>query len=241
MRPSVVSGPSESAISVDKSQIAASATAALVEASKTSALVVIGRRSVSRVERVLTGSTSSSVASKAHCPVVSVPDAWKPGESDRRIVVGVDGSESGRHAVEFAFAEASRRRVPLMAVRSWELPSRWYTDIPDVAGEDEEWLERMEVALAEDLAGYQEDYPDVQVSRVFERSSSAAEALCRRSDRASMLVVGKRGLGAVVGLDLGWTARSVLAHASCPVAVVHKRDHEPTDNRIPAHARRNSS
>jgi nucleotide-binding universal stress UspA family protein len=221
------------AIAVEKSQIAATATAALVEASKTSALVVIGRRSVSRFERVLTGSTSSSVAAKAHCPVVSVPVGWKPGETDRRIVVGVDGSESGRHAVKFAFAEASRRRVPLMAVRSWEVPSRWYTDIPDVGGEDAEWLERMELALAEDLAGYQEDYPDVPVSRVFERCSSAAEALCRRSDGAALMVIGKRGLGAVAGIELGWTARSVLAHATCPVVVVHKRDHPTDEHRIP--------
>jgi nucleotide-binding universal stress UspA family protein len=228
-------------IAVDKSQIVAPVASALVESSKTSALIVVGRRSVNRLERVLTGSTSSSVASKAHCPVVSVPVGWQPGEDTHRIVVGVDGSENGRHAVEFAFAEASRRRAPLMALRSWDLPARWYSDLPDVAGEDEEWLDRMELALAEDLAGYQSDYPEVQVSRIFERSSSSADALCRRSDGASLLVIGKRGLGGVLGLDLGWTARSVLAHATCPVVVVHTRDHETDDGRIPVMHSRSES
>jgi len=46
-------------------------------------------------------------------------------------------------------------------------------------------------------------------------------------------VIGKRGLGAVAGIELGWTARSVLAHATCPVAVVHKRDHPTDEHRIP--------
>jgi nucleotide-binding universal stress UspA family protein len=113
------------------------------------------------------------------------------------------------------------------------VPARWYVDVPDVGREDAEWLELMELSLAEDLAGFQSEYPDVQVARAFERSSSAADALCRRSEGAAMLVVGKRGLGGVVGLGLGWTARSVLAHASCPVVVVHDRVHEPSDNRVP--------
>jgi nucleotide-binding universal stress UspA family protein len=219
-------------IPVDKSQIAAPVASALEQASKTSALIVVGRRSAGRVERLLTGSTRSAVASKAHCPVVSVPVGWKPGEDGHGIVVCVDGSDSGRHALQFAFAEASRRRARLIALRSWEIPSRWSTDLPDMAREDAEWLERIELALAEDLAGYQEDYPEVQISRVFERSAAASDALVRRSKGATMLVVGKRALRPMAGLDLGWTERSVLARATCPVVVVHKRDHETHDNRI---------
>jgi nucleotide-binding universal stress UspA family protein len=220
-------------IAVDKQQIAMSASAALVQAGKTSALVVVGHRTINPVERFLAGSTSSAVASKVTCPLVSVPVGWKAGAARREIVVGADGSASGRRAIEYAFDQASKHRMRLLVVSVWEMPMRWYLDVPPPVGETSEWLERRELALAEDLAGYQEQYPDVTVRRQFVRSPSPARALCDKSEGAALLVVGKRGLGGVIGLDLGWTARSALAHASCPVAVVHHHDHASDENTIP--------
>lgn len=217
-------------VAVDKQQVAMSPSAALTQASTTSALVVVGRRTIHPVERFLAGSTSQAVASKGHCPLVSVPVQWQPGDERRHVVVGTDGADAGRRAIEFAFEEASRRGDALLVVRCWAMPVRWYyDDLPSSPEEELLWSEQLERGLAEDLAGYQEQYPEVTVTRQLVRSASPAHALCERADGASLLVVGKRGLGGIAGLDLGWTARSVLAHARCPVAVVHRHDGEGGD------------
>lgn len=221
-------------ITIDKQQVAMSPAAALVQASKTSALVVVGRRTVGRVERFLAGSTSQAVASKAHCPLVSVPVGWHPGETRRQVVVGSDGADEGRRAIEYAFEEASRRSDSLLVVRCWEMPVRWYLDVPTSADEEAEWADQIERALAEDLAGYQEQFPEVTVRREVVRAASPAHALCEKAEGSSLLVVGKRGIGGVIGLDLGWTAHSVLAQSKCPVAVVHRTDHDKDDATIPA-------
>jgi nucleotide-binding universal stress UspA family protein len=212
---------------------------ALVEAAKTSSLVVVGRRPVHGLRRVLTGSTSTAVAARAKVPVIAVPASWSRGLRQRRIVVGSDGSAAGQDALAFAFAEAARRNVSLVAARAWEVPIRWYADLAPRATDDPDWGKLAALALAEDLAGWSERYPDVPVVRAVEEASPA-ELLIDRVEDAAMLVVGARGDGGLPGLDLGWTARSVIAHAPCPVAVVHQGDvvtvrgHRPSRGARPA-------
>lgn len=197
---------------------------ALVEASKTSRLVVVGRRPVHGLRRVLTGSTSTAVAARAKSPVIAVPASWSRAARPRRIVVGTDGSAAGQDALAFAFAEASRRGGSLVAVRAWEVPMRWYGDLVPVTGAEPAWGELATLALAEDLAGWAEHYPDVHVARVVEQSLAPAELLIDHVEDAAMLVVGARGGGGLPGLDLGWTARSVIADAPCPTVIVHRGD-----------------
>ncbi len=208
-------------VKVEHLLVASSPAAALVEASTTATLVVVGRRALHGLGRLLSGSTTTTVTARSRCPVVSVPVSWPGTQTVDRVVVGVDGSANGRAALAYAFGAASRRGASLTAVRAWDVPSRWYPDHYDVERHATDWLARVRLALAEDLAGWSERFPDVAVERAFERSSSPAEALVRRSQGASIVVVGARGLGGVPGLDLGWTARGVLAHATCPAVVVH--------------------
>jgi nucleotide-binding universal stress UspA family protein len=197
---------------------------ALVEAARNAALVVVGRRPIVGLRRILTGSTSTAVAARATVPVIAVPATWSRALRRRRIVVGTDGPAEGQDALAFAFAEAARRRASLATVRAWEVPVRWYGDLVPSATEEPDWGKLAEIALAEDLAGWSERYPDVPVVRVVEQSSTPAELLIDVVEDAALLVVGARGDGGLPGLDLGWTARSVIAHAPCPVAVVHRGD-----------------
>jgi nucleotide-binding universal stress UspA family protein len=197
---------------------------ALVVASKAAELVVVGRRPVHGLKRVLTGSTSTAVSARASTPVIAVPSSWSRGLRLRRILVGTDGSDECQDALAFAFAEASRRHASLHAVRGWEIPLRWYGDLLPQASEEPDWSNLAELALAEDLAGWAEHYPDVAVARVVAQSMAPAELLIDHVDESALLVVGARGNGGLPGLDLGWTARSVIALAPCPVAVVHRGD-----------------
>src|SRR5690606_24825685 len=65
------------------------------------------------------------------------------------------------------------------------------------------------------LAGY----PDLEV-RTATSLASGALALEEASARASLVVVGTRGRGRVLGSLLGSTAFAVSTHAQCPVVVV---------------------
>ncbi|BCK56036.1 universal stress protein [Nocardia wallacei] len=137
------------------------------------------------------------------------------------VVVGVDGSPTSEAAIAAAFAEAAARGTNLVAVHTW---SDW--DFGQFAGRDDLFLpnadyeQAEEAILAERLAGWQEKYPEVSVTRKVYLFRPAAQ-LQEWSDAAQLIVVGSRGRGGFAGLLLGSTANSLVQHAHCPVMVVH--------------------
>jgi hypothetical protein len=106
---------------IDFGPVAATGIEALLGAAYEADLVVIQRRDVTRLARAYTGSTSSTVAAQADCPVVVIRADQSEDGSRRGVVVGVgtDGSSAG--AIRFAFEEAAARQVPLIPVHVWEL------------------------------------------------------------------------------------------------------------------------
>ncbi|WP_429419835.1 universal stress protein [Nocardia sp. GAS34] len=90
------------------------------------------------------------------------------------------------------------------------------TLIPDADAEVAE-----SAILAERLAGWQEEYPDVPVTRQTYLSAPAAK-LQEYSKTAQLIVVGSHGRGGVRGLLLGSTSNYLVQHAYCPVMVVHQ-------------------
>ena len=202
------------------------AARALVEASWTSEVVVLGAHGHGGFARAVFGSTSSQVATHAHCPVVVVRESTDDTPDRPGVVVGVDGSPASADAVGFAFEEAAARGVPLVVVHAW-----WADYAPGVLTArvtDATWRRMAdgETALVgESVAGWAEKYPDVRVtSRVLRLHP--VHALARESRGAELLVVGTRGHGGFVGLMLGSVSHGVLEHASCPVAVVRPRDED---------------
>lgn len=201
-----------------------SAAKALVRVSAGASMVVVGRRHRHLTGHVFSGSTGAAVAARAKAPLVTVPDGWTRRSRAHHVVVGADGSSAGHDALAFALSEAELRRASLTVVRVWETPPSWHEAIHALDDADPDWVEQAERDLAEELAGWLGQYPDVAVHRRIERSRWAAEALVDVAADAGLLVVGARGLGGLRGLDLGETARSVIAHSGCPVAVVHQGD-----------------
>jgi nucleotide-binding universal stress UspA family protein len=130
------------------------------------------------------------------------------------IVVGVDGSDHARRALEWAIDEAKLRRASLYLVHSWKFPAP--VPLPDggVAPAD---LEGAANAVLDEAAALVPG--GVAVQREI-ANDHAAHALVRASQGAELLVVGARGLGGFKGLLLGSVSEQVVHHARCPVVVV---------------------
>jgi len=142
------------------------------------------------------------------------------------VVVGVDGSKSARIAAAWAAEEAARRRAPLRIVHANLWPSVRPPPLDASTGGDwhrsTDWTTVQEGEcrlLAERLAGWQEEFPDVKTARVVTRDRPV-RSLLDAALHARLLVVGSRGRGGFTGMLLGSTSHALLHHCPCPVAVV---------------------
>lgn len=141
------------------------------------------------------------------------------------IVVGVDGSEGARHALEFAVEEASVRDSDLRIVCAWHIPSQFFAGGLITAPLDVDAFESSTRAAAERQIAAVLGGRDELRHELVMREGNAAVVLVEESERAELLVVGSRGHGGFSSLLLGSVSQQCAAHALCPVAIV------------PAHAR----
>jgi nucleotide-binding universal stress UspA family protein len=188
----------------------------LIDASHDAALVVVGSRGLGGVRGLFLGSVGVDVAAHATSPVVVYAGAGGPGP----VVVGIDGSELSEAALSSAFEQAAQLGAKLKVVHTW-------TDLASDAlngyGLDAEQLQRLadeaHEVVAERIAGFGSDYPEVEIERVVVPDGPANQLIEHATD-AQLLVVGSRGRGGFRGLLLGSTSQAVLHKATCPVLVV---------------------
>ncbi|MFI1951215.1 universal stress protein [Streptomyces xinghaiensis] len=190
--------------------IAGEPLAVLEAQSRRASLLVVGSRGQGRFTEVLVGSVAVHLAGHSRCPVLVMRGRPVPGGP---VVVAVDGSEEGRAAVDFAFAEAALRGAGLVAV---------YVAADTQAGGARAEGERV---LADALS--RADRPGTEVAASTRlMTGPVRQALIEESAGAQLLVVGARGLGGFTGLILGSVSQALLHHAHCPVVVVRHRGNE---------------
>jgi nucleotide-binding universal stress UspA family protein len=211
---------------------------ALVSASESADTVVVGSSGRS-TGGLLLRSISVQVASHARAPVVVVHDT--PAPVGAPVVVGVDGLALSKNAIAYAYAQASSRGVGLTVVHGWWLEYVEGTSASAVWSVDwQRFAEKEQALVAESLAGWQEEYPEVQVRRHSVRGLPV-EALVRQSGNACLVVVGTRGRTGFSELLLGSVSQGVMHRAHCPVAIVHGpgrslRDRDNMDTTSAVHA-----
>lgn len=137
-----------------------------------------------------------------------------------RIVVGVDGSDQSRGALEAAFEEARFRHATVDAVIAHRIIPRLTWESGVVMPSADEQLGWARKTLEESLAAV----PTEIVVKHIVAEGSAARALIDVAEGADLLVVGSRGHGGFHGLLLGSTSQHVVTHAPCPVLVVPHHD-----------------
>jgi nucleotide-binding universal stress UspA family protein len=186
---------------------------ALVDASWTADLLVVGTGS--------TGLTIRRTLRHAHCPVVVV----RPIRQGRgapfagHVVVGVDGSDAGRAALEFAFGYAAEHHLPVAAAHvSAHSDDDYFYD--DVTLSTHFAIEPAALRLlGSEIEPWVLKYPRVRVRRAV-LSGTVADGLLRAGRGAHLLVVGHKRRGVVGRARTGDVPLAVAGQAGCPVAVV---------------------
>jgi nucleotide-binding universal stress UspA family protein len=194
----------------------------LVELSARSHSVVLGRGGHGPLVGAVLGSVASHVAVHALCPVVVVHASSDGATGRSGVAVGVDGSAVSALALEHAFEEASLRGVGLHVIHAWWTRAT-NGSVPDTRADQ---TTQKRLMLSEALAGWTEQYPDVEV-RVSMPVGPTAPAIVEAAHGAELIVLGNRGHGTFRSLLLGSVTRSVLAHADCTVVVVRDTDRRP--------------
>jgi nucleotide-binding universal stress UspA family protein len=190
---------------------------ALVDASKDARMIVVGSHGRGALGRLLIGSVSRGVLEHAHCAVavIHIREGSNPIDPRAPVLLGIDGSPASEAATAWAFDEASRRRVGLIALHAWSdvgVFPIFGMDWRDYRGKGEE-------ILAERLAGWQERFPDVHVSRRLV-CDTPARWLMQESHIAQLVVLGSHGRGGFGGMRLGAVSTPVTQSANVPVIVV---------------------
>jgi nucleotide-binding universal stress UspA family protein len=187
----------EPAIPVTASRVDGFPSPVLLTESVAAGLIVIGSRDAGRALGLLVGSTGLQLAAHAYCPVVVV----RPTDgavAGHRVVIGYDGSPAADAAVDFGLGYARRHGLTARIVA--------------VLAENEDDDHDLTAALRA--------HEDARSVELIEVTGHPAELLLEWSADAHMLVVGSRGRGGFAGLLLGSVSQTVLAQASCPVAVI---------------------
>jgi nucleotide-binding universal stress UspA family protein len=147
------------------------------------------------------------------------------------VVVGLDSSDTGRAAVEYAAELASRKHLPMRLVHSYDL---FQTTVRPSYG----WTPPAETVVRNSAGRLLDEavevlgivYPDLQVTAVLQKGSPV-KVLLDESHGAHTIVLGSRGAGGFADLMIGSTTLHVAAHASCPVVAVPN----PPDDDHPRH------
>jgi nucleotide-binding universal stress UspA family protein len=139
------------------------------------------------------------------------------------VVVGVDGSEASLEALREAQRLAEPLGADVEAIAAWEFPQMYdgYT-VMGIDGFKERAGQILQESVDKALG------PDNNVRTRLVRGA-ARQALIEASKGARMLVVGRRGHGRFGGLLIGSVSSACVAHAHCPVVVVHTPEPDKTN------------
>lgn len=180
-------------------------------------LVVVGTHKGVLLQNAIFGTRGIRIAAVSKAPVAVIPRIDLEGRSG--IVVGVDGTDAGQAALEFAAAEAARVNEPLTLVAVWSMPV--------MSGLDYVWSPEIGDAtrqVAVDVLNDAREWISAHVEGVTVESvvfdGVVVDRLVAEAKSARLLVVGNRGRRGLSRLLLGSTSHGVLNNITSPVVVI---------------------
>ncbi len=185
-------------------------------------LIAVGSRGLGAVKRLVVGSVSEGVVSLASCPVLVMrggEGAWPPA----RIVVGADLSEEAKKASELAMSLGSAHEAEVLLVLAYErrmVMSRGTGD-PRALIEADRARNQAWAALSRLSAGLESVVGARPESRVaLGDAANVIQEAAEEGEEPTLVVVGRRGMGAVARFALGSVSSAVLRSVSRPVLIV---------------------
>lgn len=134
-----------------------------------------------------------------------------------RIVVGIDGSEASVEALRQAQRLAIAFGAKVLANAYWDYPQVYSGYMMmGIEGFEERAGQILDEAVK---TAFGDETPSNVISSLIR--GHPRESLIEASRDADMIVVGRRGHGGFGGLLLGSVSSALVAHAHCPVLVVH--------------------
>lgn len=211
-------------VTIETAVLGGDVGATLVVETTSATLICIGSTGIGRLAAAAFGSTATTLAERARCPVAiirSYPD--RPASEAGFIVAVLDGRSDDDAAMIWAMEEARVHRAPVLALGIFPWPP---FDIDDERFYDrlDHWLHR---------------YPDVTVEVATTRMS--ARRYLESFVGAIQLVVIGRGDAVSVARLVGPHHMPVTAHANCSVLIAHSAEQEGHNDRRPLAWERSAS
>jgi nucleotide-binding universal stress UspA family protein len=133
------------------------------------------------------------------------------------VIAAVDGSADSLRALDWALDAARRRAAPLRVVHLRQYAAWGQADVlvagpPEAEGDP----------VLDEVRGRLADHAGSPAVEYLALEGVPGAVLPELGGDAQLLVLGSRGRGGFASLLLGSVTRQVLAHATRPVAVVHR-------------------
>lgn len=184
-------------------------------------LIVVGSSRHSKIGQVLAGNVAARLLHGSPCAVAIAPRDYHEAieEPLDTFVVGIDGSEESRLALEDAVELARKAGARLKLVAVAELPPIVYGKGGGQAGSNE-LREAIEEQARDHLDEAVGSIPDDVASEASLISGDPAAKLADAGRaRGTLLVLGSRAYGPVRRVLLGSVSEALVKAAPCPVAV----------------------
>jgi len=192
----------------------ASQRIAAVAAEERCGLVVMGRRGISRLERMMVGSVTARVIGHSPVDVLVVPMGATIGRET--VLVATDGSSNSAvaaaKAVDFAASYGGR----VVALSVVDVPDEFYAEAPAAV---DQLIEKARGYVA--AVAVQAEKAGVGCTVAVREGVSAAAIVQHAKDEAAGLIaMGSHGRTGLSRLLMGSVTEKVIGHAPCPVLVV---------------------
>jgi nucleotide-binding universal stress UspA family protein len=170
--------------------------------------IVLGSTGLSRIQRLLLGSTAEGVVRSASCPVLVVRK--QPLGEVRRVLLPVDMDEGSRTSVRYAMRQLGKD-VELDAVHVVSFPRLIDPELVDALPDDAESARRLRAFL-----------DGIGAKRVPSRVvlGAPAEAIIDAARDADLVVIATRGRTGLARALLGSVAEKVVRFSEGPVLVL---------------------
>ncbi|WP_130865339.1 universal stress protein [Acidipropionibacterium timonense] len=196
--------------------------AILADRSATADLIVVGRRATSGLQRMFVGSTSVAVSGMATCPVMIISQAANPSPvgDKHRVAVAVGPQSTGTKALCFGFQQAQLYESELVVVTVAPSMPAGATGGYKLTDESmKHVIDEADRRLSEVIGPLTAQFPTVSVSQKV-LTGQPVDELVNLSAEVDELVVGMKK-HPILGWTPGGVTRGIMAHARCPLAIVH--------------------